>query len=146
MTHHAPHRALLPDEAEERPCLGNCEVPMTYIDGRKNVWKLDCEQGCYSVVEAGGRWEFGCGFGEQPLDSALRDKCWSREVAAMSREGIWTVREFFGAYSTGRLETLVTTAEGKREMRMSRERIEAMWQAVRRSHGEWVEWMKARGK
>ena len=80
------------------------------------------------------------------MDSALCEKCWSREVAAMSREGIWTIRDFLGAYGSGRLETMVASTEGRRVMRMSRERIEKLYQAVRRSHGEWVEWMKARAQ
>ena len=146
MTHHANRRALTPDEAEDRPPCGNCTIPMTYTDARHNVWKLDCEHGCYTVVEAGGRWECVCGFGEQPLSSALADPCWCRELAAMDRHRIWTVRDFFGAFSTGRLETLVTTNEGRREMHFSRERIAAMWQAVRAAHGEWVAWQKARAQ
>jgi hypothetical protein len=141
MTHHANRRALTPDEAEERPC-GCTHRVTTYVDPSGQLRRLSDQQ----PVMVADRWECNCEFGEQAIDSALRDECWSREVAAMSRNRIWTVRDFFGAYSSGRLETLVTTAEGKRKMHFSRERIEAMWQAVRAAHGEWVEWMKARAK
>ena len=157
MTHHAPHRALTPDESEDRPERRNeCKLSLCRVlpisKRRSIVFRLDAETGEYREVEPPVRWTSG-DYYDQPIDAAA-GPAFARESACLGRHRIWTVGEFaalveadapiLGMLSSLSDEPSVKTRGRKRVMFVQRRRLQKLCLRLEEARREFNEWRRDR--
>ena len=145
---HAPHRALTPDESEDRrERCGACGLAIGHVDGQGNVWHQREDGACWCLVQP-VRWTPG-DYYDQPIDAAA-GPVFARESACLGRYRIWTVGEFAtlvmqDAPILARLdmtwsETGAKTRKRRRAMYIQRARLQALCVRLREAQGEFTEW------